>query len=294
MSFRRALWTVAAILLAGVLIAQPQLNTRGIVFSVTDKNKQPVLDLKDNEVTVIDNGKAQSATSLARADKLPIIFTIVLDTSGSTVNTPLYWQEELNKQLGTLVRPVTDKAMVIRFDSRTYLTQEPTDDLAKLGAAIMQNSGRGGTALYDSLILAAREMNSANARKVILLISDGEDTASANPKETARRAILESNVTLFAFVPKKSGPSSLFASSNFGQALLEELATASGGRSIPTTSPKDFRKGLDEIAAMLRSQYGVVYQPSDVSAPGAFRKLKVEIKRKDTKVMHPAGYFVKP
>ena len=301
MSFRRlsgVIVSITAVLLwlAGTLASQPKSGgSRTILFSVIGKDKHPITDLKLEEVKVFENGKAQNTASIANASAVPLTLVMLVDASGSTVNVPPYWRSEMKPFLDGLLRPGVGKGAVIHFSESPTLIQAATDNVSQLVDAINKAKAGGGSAVYDSLAIAAREAGKSQGRKAILMISDGEDNASRFTKEMTSRIVQENDVIIYAITvePVRTGTPFL-PSRPTGKPFLEELTRETGGRYLTSNSPKDLRNKLVEVGDELRSQYAVTYQPSDSKGAGAWRKLKIEVSRKDSRVQHRSGYYSTP
>jgi Ca-activated chloride channel family protein len=281
----------AAFALAGLFVSQPQNpGPKTISFSAIGKGGKPVTDLKLEEVQVSEDGKAQTATGIANTGNEPLLLSVLLDSSGSSLTTPTYWQVEVKSFINDLLRPGVDQGTILQFDSKTQVLQPPTDNVSLLTTAIDQVRRGGATALYDALAQAATAVERMQGRRALLLISDGYDTASRLSKEAALKTVHQSDVLVYAVTVEptefRRNPSAL------GKDFLEDLAAETGGRHLLVRNAKGMRTGLAEIAAELRAQYAITYQPTPNSrANGIFREVRLKVTRKDVKVRHPSGYY---
>ena len=143
--------------------------------SATDKKGNYLTDLRKEQFEVFEDGNTQPILEFFREDR-PITLAILLDSSGSMLDK----LREVHKAAAAFVdtlRP-EDQALIIDFDDKVFLIQDLTSNHELLKDALTSTEAIGGTAIYDVLHAAYRKIGSLPGRKAIVLLSDGEDTAS--------------------------------------------------------------------------------------------------------------------
>ncbi len=157
---------------------------------VDDKNRL-ITNLDRSAFSVSENDQPQQIRSFRRED-LPVAIGIVIDNSGSMREK----RDQVNKAALNLVRSsnAQDQVFVVNFSDEYYLDQEFTSDIKKLQAALEKVEARGGTALYDAIVASADYVTkSPQQRKVLFVVTDGEDDASQLSLEQAMRALQQEN-----------------------------------------------------------------------------------------------------
>ena len=159
---------------------------------VIDDKQRMITTLDRNAFTVFEDGKPQKVTSFRHED-IPVAMGIVIDNSGSMREKRV----KVNQAALNLVRASNpqDEVFVVNFSDEYYLDQPFTSDIKKLREALDKIDARGGTALYDAVVASAEELkkNARLDRKVLLVVTDGEDNASRESLEQAVRRLQEEN-----------------------------------------------------------------------------------------------------
>jgi Ca-activated chloride channel family protein len=242
--------------------------------TVIDDKQRIVTDLDKNAFTVLEDGKPQTILSFRHED-IPVAIGIVIDNSGSMREK----RTKVNAAALNLVRASNpqDEVFVVNFNDEYYLDQDFTNDLLKLKEALEKIDAKGGTALYEAVVASAENFKTAHLeRKVLFVVTDGEDNAS---RETLEQAVKQLQV--------ENGPS-VYAIGILGEEehpkrarrALEIIAQRTGGLAF-------FPKTLDEVdeisrqvAHDIRNQYTIGYKPTNPKGAGGFRNIHVEAKAK--------------
>jgi Ca-activated chloride channel homolog len=257
--------------------------------TVVDDKQRIVTDLDRNAFTVFEDGKPQNIVSFRHED-IPVAMGIVIDNSGSMREK----RAKVNQAALNLVRSSNpqDEVFVVNFNDEYYLDQDFTNDLLKLKEALEKIDAKGGTALYEAAVASADHLkrNAKLERKVLFVVTDGEDNASRETLEQAVKLLQEEN-----------GPS-VYAIGVLGdeehpkraKRALEIIAQRTGGLAF-------FPKTLDEVdeisrqvAHDIRNQYTIGYKPTNPRSSGGFRQIRVEAKVKGhSKLMvrTKSGYY---
>ena len=178
---------------------------------------------------------------------------------------------------------------MVGFNKSSHLTQDFTDNVQLLSAGVQQLSGGGGTALYDAIYKACKEKlyerSDRPVRKAIIVVSDGEDNQSEVTRAQAIEMAQRSEVLIYAISTDDSG---LILR---GDKVLEDIASATGGRAFFPFKMKDITHSFAAIEDELRSQYAVAYKPSDFDADGRYRSIEITALKKDLQVRARRGYY---
>ena len=262
-----------------------------VIFTVTDKHGHFVKDLKQNDIDVLDDHKPpQSVVHFSAETDLPLRVGLLIDTSTSIRSRFKFEQEAAIEFLNQIVRPKTDRAFVLGFDTERLLSADFTDSTESLGHGVRVLRPGGGTALYDAVYWACRDKLGKTGeryavRKAIVLLSDGDDNFSHVTREEALEMAQRAEVIIYAIstnVMGLKGP---------GDKNLERLAEATGGRVFFPMKLEEVADYFQAVQEELRSQYMVDYKPADFVANGHFRSIQIEAKNKKLHVRSRQGYY---
>jgi VWFA-related protein len=181
-----------------------------------------------------------------------------------------------------------DLAMVMSFDRNPSFATDLTADMKQLEKAIDSISIGQGTSLHDAVYrVCAEKLINQGGRKVIILISDGEDTTSQMKFANAIDSVQRADAIVYAISNRISTEGS------FGNArILKQYAESTGGRAFFSASMQDIKKAFDLIQQELQDQYILSYDSSNTAQDGSYRKLKVLLtKHPELKVRTKKGYF---
>jgi Ca-activated chloride channel homolog len=264
-------------------------------LSVTDGRNNYVTDLMQKDFAVFEDGIRQEL-SLFTHENLPISLAVLIDTSASMEEKLPVARAAATRFVKTL-RP-QDSAMVMSFNDRSTVLQDYTNDLVALENAINRTQAAGPTALHNSLYITLKELTKQKKagelrRRAVVLLSDGEDTASLvsdeQVLELARKA--EINIYAISLRPNRPQDRSRLA---FSQAeyVLTALTRETGGRVFFPNSLSELDSVYDQIAEELRTQYSLGYVSSNRRRDGKWRRIVVRIPdRTELQVRHKLGYY---
>jgi VWFA-related protein len=253
--------------------------------TVLDKRGHIVDGLKADSFKVYEDGALQKLSVFSHAD-LPVTMGIVIDDSGSMKEK----RASVNAAALTFVKTSNpqDQVFVVNFNDVYYL-DTPGDfatSIEDLKAALGKIDSRGGTALYDAVLASVDHLKLGNRdKKVILVITDGEDNASRYPFEELLRAAQNSNATIYAIgLLGEQEPGGLFKmghGSHRAAKILEKLAESTGGNAFFPKSLDQVEETCVQIARDIRNQYTLAYYPSNSRKDGSFRALRVDATASD-------------
>jgi VWFA-related protein len=238
--------------------------------TVIDAKQHMITSLDKDAFTVFEDGKPQVINSFHRED-VPISLGIVIDNSGSMREK----RAKVAKAAVNLVRASNpqDEVFVVNFSDEYFLDQPFTNKVSLLQEALEKYETRGGTALYDAVVASADELKRHGRlqKKILFIVTDGEDDASRESLEQAVRRLQEEN-----------GPT-VYAIGLLGEErqrrarrALETIAERTGGIAF-------FPRTLDEVDAIsnavardIRNQYTIGYKPTTPKTVGGYRTVRVE------------------
>ncbi|HEX4998412.1 MAG TPA: VWA domain-containing protein [Terriglobia bacterium] len=276
-------------------------NLVNVLFTVTDKKGRLIPGLKQDDFRVFENGILQSVSGFSSEPDPPLSIALLIDTSGSIRDKLKFEQDAAGDFFQyTLIRR-KDKGTVISFDSGVdLLTREFTDDPGELREALLKVRAGGGTSMFDAVYLAVKGddhwkgLAGEQGRRVIVLISDGDDNFSRTKLPEVLETLQLSDVVVYAI----STNSNFFlgaATPNDGDKNLRKLADETGGQVFLPEREKDLLESFDRIKQDLRSLYTIGYKPSNEVADGTFRKIRIDVTGKkdykDFRVNHRKGYY---
>ena len=276
-----------ALLLASAVPTFSQGKPVTLVFSATDKKGSSAGDLKIGDVRVSEGGKDQTVSSVRKLADSPLSLIVLIDGSAGTAAVPSYWQGEVVSFLMSTLNPKTDKAAVLHYRGNVTRTQDMTDDIAALSAAVKTHTPTGAPFVYDALAMVSDSLAKVEGRRVIVLVSDGQDQGSRTKYDVAAAKARESGAVIFPITVKSDRA---VLGDNTPEAFLRRIADESGGIVFNVTKTQDAQNAFKEIQAALSAQFSVQYQPT-TNADGKFHKVKVELGDKNLKVKQPTGYY---
>ena len=176
----------------GVFVFRKEVDEVTLHATVVDDKNHIITNLDRGSFSVFENDQPQQIKSFRRED-YPVAMGIVIDNSGSMRDK----RDQVNKAALNLVRSSNpqDQVFIVNFNDEYYLDQEFTSDIKKLQAALEKVEARGGTALYDAIVASWTDelAHSPLQRKVIFVVTDGEDDASQLSLEQALHVLQQEN-----------------------------------------------------------------------------------------------------
>lgn len=271
----------------GTFIFRKNVDEVVLHATVVDDHGRLVTNLPRAAFQVFENGVPQQITSFRRED-IPVALGIVIDNSGSMRDK----RQAVNTASIDLVKSSNpqDQVFIVNFNDEYYLDQDFTSDINKLKEGLEQIDSRGGTALYDAIIASADHLkrNGKLDKKVILVVTDGEDNSSRDSLEqTVRRVSEEGGPTIYSI--------GILGDEHTKRAkrALTALSEQTGGIAF---FPKDVSE-VDQIAQTvardIRNQYTIAFK-KDPNAPSGYRTIKVVARApgyRNLQVRTLSGYY---
>lgn len=237
--------------------------------TVVDQQRNIIPSLDKSAFTVSESGKPQTITSFRRED-VPVAIGVVVDNSGSMRDK----REKIARAVMNLIRVSNpkDQVFVVNFNDNPYLDQDFTSDVNLLQVALRRTSTRGSTALYDAVVASAKHLDkdSALEKKVLLVITDGQDNMSQETLQEATRRLQQANGPVLYAVGLAGG-----GMDSQGRAALQRLAEGTGGVAYFLDTLDQVDELTRTIAHDIRSQYMIAYRPQNQNARPQYQSLQV-------------------
>jgi Ca-activated chloride channel homolog len=269
--------------------------------TVADKNNAFVVDLKESDFQIIEDKVPQAIISFNPLSNLPIDVAMLMDTSNSVKPKLKFERDAAYSFLETVLKYRQDRALLATFDSQVELHQDLTNRLDLLTKAIDKIKAQGGTKMYDAIYsVCEQKMLSAasiNRRRVMVVITDGEDTESERTLQEAIDIAQRSETTIYVISTKAGGFFGVQAGTvdRREDKDLKRLAEETGGRAFFTAEVIELEKSLTQITRELRNQYMIAYEPTNNNYDGKERKIEVKLpNHKGLKVRTKTGYKAIP
>jgi Ca-activated chloride channel family protein len=242
--------------------------------TVTDKAGRLVTNLPQSAFQVYENNVVQEIKIFKRED-VPVSMGLIIDNSGSMRDK----RQGVESAALALVRDSNpqDEAFIVNFNDEPYLDTDFTSDIKEMERGLTKIDSRGGTAMRDAIRVSIDHLKSKARRdkKVILVVTDGNDNASAVSLEALVRQAQQDDVLIYAIgllteEEKKEARKAKRA--------LDLLVESTGGQPFYPKDVSEVEKIAHEVAHDIRNQYTVAYTPSNQALDGSFRQVKVVVK----------------
>lgn len=230
--------------------------------------------LKEENFRVFED-KAQQKLSVFKREDIPVSMGLVIDNSGSMREK----RPRVNEAALTLVQASNpdDEAFVVNFNDDFYLDLDKdfSNSIPELKEALERIDSRGSTALYDAIIGSLDHLKKGKKdKKVLLIVTDGEDNTSRNSLEKTVREIQRTNTVIYTIgllgdETKKS--------KSKAKKALQQIAQASGGLAFFPENVEDVHNICEQVAHDIRNQYTLGYYSTNDRQDGSYRSVQVDI-----------------
>lgn len=291
-----------------------------VLFTAQDKNKRLLTALKQEDVSIFENGKQQEIVGFSRQVDLPLSLAILIDVSASQERTLPEEKAAAMSFLETVVRPSKDEVCVISFTGEATLEQGMTNNLTRLRRSVanvkfVPPSGyigggviagtppisgsnqaiQGSTAIWDAIWVTSEEILGPapeRTRRAIILLSDGVNTSGKKKLDEAVQAALRSEAIIYSI-----GIGDNFYS-GVDKGSMSKISERTGGRAYFPRDEGELRDAFNQIQDEMRSQYLIAYEPADQKRDGSYRKIEIQLVnqqlvKEKVKLTHRQGYFSK-
>ena len=291
-----AILTLLALLfLAPLLPAQDptfHIDTKlvNVFVNVTDRNGAIVGALTRDDFTITEDGRPQQIAIFERQSELPLNLTLAIDTSGSVRKDMTEEADAARRFAHAILRP-QDQMSVLQFATEVSQLTPFTSKVSVIDRALARLHGDYATALYDAISLGAQRLGPRQGRKVLIVVSDGDDTAKNTTYAQALEQTLRNEVMIYSIIDV---PIQASAGRDLGgEHALITLAEQTGGKSF-YVSDGGLDKAFAQVSDDLRTQYLLAYYPHHQEPGRTFHRLLVTVPRataQDFNIRHKTGYY---
>jgi VWFA-related protein len=302
-------WKVLLSLPLGCAIALAQEPLRfesqvvmvSVPVAVTDKEGNFVKDLEAQDFKVYEDGVEQEVSLFARGlDESWVgmepalkeaasgnqVMGLILDASGSMEEQMSLLHSAALKFLDNI--PKTEHLIILDFDENMRISEYSSDDQRQIAERIYDVEADGWTALYDAVATVIERVHFDDGRKTLVVLSDGLDSRSTLSMNEGLDIVRASDVTIHSIL---LGGSRISPMSDFEQGrFLRQISKLTGGSYEVAKSLEDLDEFYDQILDELFSQYTLAYVSTNTEMDGGYRKIKVEVDRKDVEIRTREGY----
>ena len=288
------------------------VNLVDVLFTVLDRRNKLVPALEKTDFKVFDDKAAQEIRYFSKQSDLPLRIGMLLDTSNSIRDRIKFEQDASVNFLFTVLRRNKDEAFVMTFDDEPQIVQAFTGDTGALRDQIIKTRAGGGTAIYDAVYEACVKQLSHPprppgdqpdvVRRVMILISDGDDNLSIHTRTEAIEMAQRTSVVIYTIStstqwvslsqtnPEKMGDRKYHLTD--GDKILQDMAEETGGRAFFPYHVDDLDQSFQDIGDELRNQYSIAYLPTNYVIDGRYHKIRIEVpEHKGYQVRARRGYF---
>jgi VWFA-related protein len=273
------------------------VNLVDVLATVLDRRNKLVPDLDQKDFKITDDNTNQEIRFFSKQSDLPLRIGMLLDTSNSIRDRIKFEQEAAVDFLYSVLRRGKDQAFAMTFDDEPQIIQAFTGDGGLLRDEINKTRAGGGTAVYDAIYEAcAKELSNPPrppgdqpdvVRRVMVLISDGDDNLSNHTRAEAIEMAQRTNVVIYTIStstqwiqlsqtdPSKAANRKMHLTD--GDEILKDIAEETGGRAFFPYHVDDLNQSFQDIGDELRNQYTITYSPTNFVDNGKYHRIKIEI-----------------
>jgi len=263
--------------------------------TVVDKTGHLVTNLTREAFTVLENGMPQEIRTFKRED-VPVSMGLIVDNSGSMRDK----RAKVEAAALALVKDSNreDEVFVVNFNDEAFNDlphgKDFTSDIKEMEEALTRIDSRGGTAMRDAIRMSIdHEKEKAHKdKKVLVVVTDGNDNSSLVSLENLVKASQQSGVLIYSIGLLSEEER---REAKRAERALNALAEATGGEAFFPKELSDVDRIAHQVARDIRSQYAIVYSPSNQAMDGTFRQIKVLVKAPGSPVVRTrSGYYATP
>jgi VWFA-related protein len=290
------------------------VNLVDVLFTVLNRRNKLVPDLQKEDFKVFDEKSPQEIRYFSKQTDLPLRIGMLVDTSNSIRDRIKFEQDASINFLFSVLRRGRDEAFVMTFDDEPQIVQAFTSDAGLLRDQILQTRAGGGTAVYDAIYSACQNELSHPprppgdqpdiVRRVMILISDGDDNLSTHTRSEAIEMAQRTSVVIYTISTStqwiqlsQTDPNKLADRKSHlteGDKILQDLADETGGRAFFPYHVDDLDQSFQDIGDELRNEYSIAYMPTNYVLDGRYHRIRIEVpEHKGYQVRARRGYFAR-
>jgi VWFA-related protein len=287
-----------------------------VLCSVRNKGNGLVGNLEKGDFKVLEDGKEMEIKYFTRETDLPLTIGMLVDTSKSQENL-IEPESRAAYEFFKVVLRKKDMAFLMQFGAEAELLQDSTNSAKMLQDGLRQlrlsvpvgglhpgpvptAQNQAGTILFDAVYLAANEkLKGEVGRKVMVIITDGDDTGSKTPRDRATEAAQKAD-TIIYFIDYEDpryhggGFGTFTIGRNTGNADMSKMSSETGGRVYRVDRKNTLDEIFKELQEEMRSQYSIGYTSPHPQKDGSYHKIEIRTSNKDYKVQARKGYYSMP
>jgi Ca-activated chloride channel family protein len=252
--------------------------------AVTDASGSLAQGLTEQDFQVLENGKPQKLTKFELVQNLPLTVGIAIDTSGSMASSLAEVERVVAGFLTKVVKP-KDQCFALTFSGRPVLRMPLTDDVEAVGRSLEGLQAVGATAMHDAIVHALYYYRGQRGQKVLVLLSDGDDTSSEISFKDALEYAKRSGVAVYTVglnVP-------IYATGI--RSKLNSLASQTGGQTYFISKAAELASVYEKIGTELRSRYLLAFNAERKAGDKTFHPVEVKVLKGGLKARTAHGYY---
>ena len=263
-----------------------------VFVTVTDDHGAPVSNLAKDNFQILEDDREQKISVFTKESELPLSIVLDIDTSLSTRKDLALELNSARRFAHAILRP-QDGLAIYGFNEVVNETVPFTSDLKTIDRGVEHLQLGAATALYDAIYVGSEALDKREGRKVMVVITDGGDTASRTDYKEALRAAQISEATVYSIIVVPIEASA--GRDTGGEHALIQLSADTGGKYFYATSLAQLDEAFRSISDELRTQYLLAYYPASRLADSDFRRIEVKLNGvsggSDYKTRHRTGYY---
>ena len=272
-------WALAA--LVPLLLPAQEMTLRmdvklvNVFVNVMDQNGALVSGLTREDFALSEDGRAQQIAVFERQSELPLNLTLAIDTSGS-VHKDMSEEQNAARRFAHALLRSQDQMSLMQFATDVRELTPFTNKVGQIDRGLGQLRGDWATSLYDAIFQASQRLGVKEGRRVLVLVSDGDDTASSATYSEAVEQALRNEVMIYTIIDV---PIEASAGRDLGgEHAMITLAEQTGGKSF-YVSEGGLEKAFARVSEDLRTQYLLAYYPHNQEPGKIFHRVQVSIPR---------------
>ncbi len=262
-------------------VEQVDVDAVQVTVTVTDADGKLVRRLPRDAFRVREDGAPQAVTAFAN-DNIPLEIVVALDVSYSMTDAMPSLKAAARTFLGAL-RPA-DQVTLLAFNDNIFTLARQSTDTGQRVRAVERLAPWGGTALYDVILTSMNLLGRQAGRRSLVVFTDGEDQSSVATLKHVEARMETSDATIYPIGLGRGVRETGL------RAILERLASVSGGRAFLTERIDRLQEDFGAIVEELSSQYLLAYVPTNAVRDGAWRRIDVDVAGGKYRVRARQGY----
>jgi Ca-activated chloride channel family protein len=275
-----------------------RVNVRlvNVFTTVTDSRGAPVANLTKDDFQLLEDGIPQTIKVFEKESAIPLSIALAIDTSPSTLRDFKLETSSARRFVHSILRN-EDRLSVFQVTENIDQLTHFTSDLKAIERGIDDLRTGPGTSIYDAIFLCSESLLDREGRKVLVLITDGGDTTSKADYNGALRRAQQAEAIVYSIIVV---PVEADAGRNLGgEHALIQISKDTGGKYYYAEGQQQLDEAFRKISDELRTQYLLAFYPTRKISDSPFRRIKVELSKKDPEgrdyqVRHRAGYYTAP